>query len=394
MQVPEQIRHYLNSRLRDMIELLRQLVSAETPTLAPANQDKAFGYLKTALEEAGYQVTRVPGRKSGGMLLARPRVRTRSLPLQLLLGHTDTVWPTGTLDSMAFREDGNRVSGPGIFDMKAGLVQMVFALKALAHLDLTPPVTPIVFVNSDEETGSSDSESWIRRLAGRSNRVFVLEPALGREGRLKTIRRGVGQFKITLTGRAAHAGLEPEAGASAIVELSHVIQKLAALNSPRRGISVNVGLVRGGSRANVVASESYAAVDVRVLRRRDIPTIHQAVYDLRPETPGVELEIKGEVSRPPLEDTPRNRFLWEMARAAAADLGFELGESTAGGASDGNTTSLYTATLDGLGAVGGGAHAEHEFVFADRLTERAALLALLLLQPALPASILEQDSPP
>jgi len=394
MQVPEQIRHYLDSRLRDMVELLEQLVSAETPSLAPSSQNAAFQHLEKALEDASYRVNRIRGRKSGGILLARPRGRVRSQPLQLLLGHIDTVWPTGILSKIPFRESGNRVSGPGIFDMKAGLVQMAFALRALSHLDLTPSVTPVVFVNSDEETGSSDSESWIRRLASRCNRVFVLEPAHGKEGRLKTTRKGVGLFRITLTGRAAHAGLEPETGASAILELSYVIQKLDALNSPRQGISVNVGLVRGGSRPNVVAHESRAMVDVRVLRRRDIPAIQNAIRDLRPETPGVKLDIQGNVGRPPLENTPRNRFLWKRARAAGRDLGLELGESAAGGASDGNKTSRYTATLDGLGPVGGGAHAEHEFVFTDRLPERAALLALLLLQPPLPASVLEQDTPP
>ena len=276
--------------------------------------------------------------------------------------------------------------------MKAGLVQMVFALKALACLRLEPTVTPVVLINSDEEIGSGDSEKWIRRLSRGSNRVFVLEPSLGERGRLKTIRKGVGLFKITVKGRAAHAGLEPEAGASAILELSHVIQKLAALNSPRNGITVNVGLVQGGLRPNVVAPEGRATVDVRVLRLKDIETVQHAIHHLEPETPNVELQVEGRIDRAPLEKTPRNNFLWERAQMAAGELGFKLEEGIAGGASDGNITSLYTATLDGLGAVGGGAHAQHEFVYTDRLPERAALLALLLLDPPVPREVLKQDT--
>ena len=276
--------------------------------------------------------------------------------------------------------------------MKAGLIQVVFALKALACLQLEPAVTPVVLVSSDEEIGSGDSEKWIRRLSRRCNRVFVVEPPLGKKGRLKTIRKGVGLFKITVKGRAAHAGLEPEAGASAILELSYVIQKLAALNSPRNGITVNVGLIQGGLRPNVVAPEGRATVDVRVLRLKDIEFIQQAIHHLEPETAGVELQVEGRIDRAPLERTPRNSFLWERAQMAAAELGFELEQGTAGGASDGNITSQYTATLDGLGAVGGGAHAQHEFVYADRLPERAALLALLLLDPPVPEEVLRGEA--
>ena len=275
--------------------------------------------------------------------------------------------------------------------MKAGLIQAVFALKALACLQLEPAVTPVVLISSDEEIGSGDSEKWTRRLSRRSNRVFVLEPPLGKEGRLKTVRKGAGLFKVTVKGRAAHAGLEPEAGASAILELAYVIQKLAALNSPRNGITVNVGLIQGGLRPNVVAPEAHATVDVRVLRLQDIEFIQHAIQHLEPETAGVELQVAGRIDRAPLEKTPRNIFLWERAQMAAADLGFELKQGISGGASDGNITSLYTATLDGLGAVGDGAHAQHEFVYADRLPERAALLALLLLDPPVPEEVLKQD---
>ena len=391
MKTAKKIRHYLDNQQPEMVDLLKRLIRIETPSLDPASQAGAFRLLALALKDVGYRVREIPGRKSGGMLLARPREGKRSKPLQLLLGHTDTVWPTGTLLHMPVQENGSRISGPGAFDLKAGLIQVVFALKALASLQLEPAVTPVVLVNSDEEIGSGDSEKWIRRLSRRSNRVFVLEPPLGKRGRLKTIRKGVGLFQITAKGRAAHAGLEPEAGASAILELSYVIQKLAALNSPPNGISVNVGLIQGGLRPNVVAPQSRATVDVRVLRLKDIEFIQHAIHHLEPETAGVELQVEGRIDRAPLEKTPRNSFLWERAQMAAVELGFELEEGTAGGASDGNITSLYTATLDGLGAVGGGAHAQHEFVYTDRLPERAALLALLLLDPPVPEEVLKQD---
>ena len=183
-----------------MVDLLKRLIRVETPSLEPSSQAEAFGLLAAAFREIGFRVREIRGRKSGGMLLVRPHERKRSQPLQLLLGHTDTVWPTGTLLRMPVRGNGNRVSGPGAFDMKAGLVQIVFALKALASLQLEPTVTPVVLINSDEEIGSGDSEKWIRRLSRGSNRVFVLEPSLGERGRLKTIRKGAGLFKITVKG--------------------------------------------------------------------------------------------------------------------------------------------------------------------------------------------------
>ncbi len=392
MKRARRIRRYLDRQQPHMVDLLKRLILVETPSLEPTTQKGAFNLLAAALREIGYRVREIQGRKSGGMLLARPDPRNKSQPLQLLLGHTDTVWPTGTLLRMPMQEQGNRISGPGAFDMKAGLVQMVFALKALSCLQMQPSATPVVLITSDEEIGSGDSEKWIRRLSRGSNRVFVLEPPLGERGHLKTIRKGVGLFRITAKGRAAHSGLAPEAGASAILELSHVIQKLAALNSPRSGITVNVGLVRGGLRPNVVAPEACATVDVRVLRLQDIETVEHAIHHLEPETRNVELHVRGRISRAPLAKTPRNDFLWKRAQIAAGKLGLELEQATAGGASDGNITSQYTATLDGLGAVGDGAHAQHEFVYADRLPERTALLALLLLDPPVPREVLKSQN--
>jgi len=274
-----------------------------------------------------------------------------------------------------------RLTGPGVYDMKGGLVQGIFALRALRDLGLAPAVTPAFFIDSDEEIGSLESLPRLERAARHVRRVFVLEPSLGPEGKLKTRRKGSLRFTIKIQGRAAHSGLDPEKGASAILELSRVIQRLYELADPARGITVNVGVVAGGLRANVVAPEARAELDVRVLATEDALRLERTILDLAPLTPGTALEVIGGIDRPPLEATPGNRVLWEAARRRAEELGIPLAEGTAGGASDGSLTSRFVPTLDGLGAVGDGAHALHEHVLVDRMPERAALLALLLLEP-------------
>ncbi len=381
--VAPRVREHLAARRDEMVAFLMELVEAESPTLEPASQAAAQARLAERLGAAGYRVRRLPGRVSGGTLLARPAARTRGRPVQVLIGHCDTVWPRGTIREMPPHLANGRLYGPGSFDMKGGLVEIVFAIEALRALDLAPSVTPVVLVNSDEETGSRDSWSAIERLARIADRALVLEPALGPAGKLKTARKGNGQFLLRVFGRAAHAGLEPEKGASAILELSHLIQRLFALNDPDRGITVNVGTIDGGLRTNVVAPLSSASIDVRILHAEDAERIERAVLALEPTTPGTRLEIRGGIDRLPLERTPRNRRLWRLAQRAAYDLGLEIEEGISGGGSDGNITSLHCATLDGLGPVGDGAHAAHEHIVVDSLPERAALLAMLLLAPAL-----------
>ena len=277
--------------------------------------------------------------------------------------------------------EGNVIKGPGVFDMKGGLTQIVFALNAINELGLEMPLTPVVFMNSDEEIGSGTSRRYIRRLAQKVDRAFVLEPAMGPLGKLKTERKGVGRYTIKVRGKAAHAGLDPEAGASAILELSYVIQQLFALNDLKQGITVNVGTVDGGLRPNVIAPESEAVVDVRVRTQQDAERVHQAIMSIKPSTEGVALNIDGGVGRPAMEKTPRNESLWRLAKNLGEEIGLDLDAGHAGGGSDGNTTSQYTATLDGLGAVGDGAHAHHEFLYIDKMAERTALLALLLMSP-------------
>lgn len=370
--------------VRDMrgefVRFVHDLASLESPTDRPETQAAVQHVLGQALADLGFDVRILPGRSTGGHLYARPARRRRG-PAQMLVGHTDTVWPVGTLERMPVREVDGRLYGPGTLDMKGGLGQIVFALRALRELDLEPAVTPVVFVNSDEETGSPESKRYVARIARHVCRAFVLEPGLGREARLKTARKGIGRFDVTIRGRASHAGLDPEAGASAISELAKVIEALHALNDRERGTTVNVGVVAGGTRANVVAALASASVDARVRTMADARELERAVASIEPVTPGVTVEIEGGVIVPPLERTPRNRLLWEAAREAGRDLGLELTEGTAGGGSDGNTTSLYTATLDGLGCVGDGPHAAHEHIEIDRTVDRCALLARLLLIP-------------
>lgn len=380
--IATQLLSWMQEHQQEKVQCIERLSGIESPSDVPAAQQPVLRLLAAAFTDLGFRVRKIPGRTSGGHLFARPLRRDKDKPLQLLLGHCDTVWPIGSIDDMPVRIENGILYGPGVYDMKTGLVQMLFALRALQELGLEAPLTPIVFINSDEKIGSHESSRYIHRLARLANRSLVLEPSLGPAGRLKTARKGVGRFTITAKGKAAHAGLDPEAGASAILELSHVIQTLFALNDVEKGITINVGMIDGGLRANVVAPVSSAVTDVRVLTHADARTIEQAIHGISPITPGVSLEIEGRIGRPPMEKTPANRQFWNMAQNLARDLHIDLEQGTAGGGSDGNTTSLYNATLDGLGAVGDGAHARHEQVVLNKLPERGALLALLLLCPA------------
>lgn len=377
---------YLGDHHNDMVSALTQLVLTESPSTIPETQAAPMGQIWEFLDSINYDVTVNPGKQTGGYLTATPRWAANGVPRQMLIGHCDTVWPLGTLKQMPVDIGDNRMTGPGVYDMKAGIVQMLFALKALHDLDLMPAVAPLVFINSDEEIGSRESRSAIQQLAPAMDRVFVLEPALGTDGRLKTARKGVGRFDVVVTGKAAHAGLDPDKGVSAIWGMATVIQKLQALNDLERGISVNVGLVSGGLGSNVIAPESTASVDVRVPTAADAEALLAQIEAIEPDLPGTTATIRGGFGRPPLERTPANRQLWHAAQAAGRAIGVTLEEGMAGGGSDGNLTSPYTATLDGLGAVGDGAHASHEYIYLDKLVERGAILGGLLLAAPLGVS--------
>jgi glutamate carboxypeptidase len=383
--LPHALLAHLFARQEEMGALLRDLGHLESPSLDPATQEPVFARLAAELEASGMRSRRLPGRTSGGQLWAVRRERRRGFPAQLLLGHCDTVWSVGTLSAMPVEVRDGRLSGPGVYDMKGGLVQGIFALRALHDLGLTPEVEPAFFINSDEEIGSAESLPRVERLARRVRRVFVLEPSLGPEGDLKTRRKGSLRFTLRTFGKAAHSGLDPEKGASAIRELARVIDWLYTLADPERGVTVNVGVIAGGLRANVVAPEARAELDIRVLAAADAERIEREVLALTAVTPGTRIEVQGGIDRPPLEPTPGNQALFAAAQRRAEELGIALGEGTAGGASDGSLTSRITPTLDGLGAVGDGAHAAHEHVVLARMPERAALLALLLLEPLSPS---------
>ena len=367
---------WLRDRTPAMVELLERLALAESPSDDVASQEVAFAILDELLSGLGFETERIPGEERGDLLLGR---RPGSGPgRQLLLGHLDTVWPVGTVERMPVERRDGALYGPGVFDMKGGLVQMMFALSALGEHGIEPPCETVVLINSDEELSSPESREHILRLAAEADRVYVMEPSAGDAGDLKTARKGVGRFTVTVKGVASHAGLDPEAGHSAILEVSHQIQSLFALNDPANGVTVNVGTIDGGLRPNVIAPEVVAQVEARVVTAADAARVEDHIRGLEPVTEGVSLTVDGDFRRPPLERTPRNLVLWEQALEAASALGIEIGEALVGGASDGNLASTRTATLDGLGAVGDGAHADHEHVIVDRMPERSALLALLL----------------
>lgn len=375
---------YLNENRQLMVDFLSKLVLAESPSTSPEAQALPLTILWEALDELDFAVQVVPGRETGGYLQAAPKEnsgKNGSLPQQLLLGHCDTVWPLGTLKRMPLVVQDNVVRGPGVFDMKGGLTQMIFALRTLREVGVTPVYAPAVLINTDEEIGSRESRPVILQQAQQVERAFVLEPALGLPGKLKTARKGVGSFEIIAHGRAAHAGLDPGKGVSAVLALSYLVQDLHALNDPEKGISVNVGIIEGGLQANVIAPECRAVVDVRVPSKKDAQRLQETIFGLSLPMSDIRLEISGRFGRPPLEPTPENQALWRTAEELARELGTTLDQGMAGGGSDGNYTSLYTATLDGLGAVGDGAHADHEFIFVDKMVERTALLALLLMTP-------------
>jgi glutamate carboxypeptidase len=378
---PAALLAWLRAGEDEMARLLERLARAESPTSAPETHAAVLTVLGEELEDLGFLVRRVSSGPNVH-LYARPGRRTARAPRQLLVGHADTVWPLGTLGRMPVRIDDGRLYGPGVYDMKAGLVQLVYALRALRQLDIATPATPVVFVNTDEERGSLSSSRYLRLLAAGAERAFVLEPSWGPNGSLKTGRKGAGRFQLIVRGRAAHAGSGHDAGASAILELSRQVQRLFALNDPERGVTVNVGTIDGGLQPNVIAPEASAFIDVRALTQEDAVELERALRALQPIGEGVSLTVEGSFGRLPMQPTSRNLGLWELARKSADALGFALSQATAvGGASDGNTTSVYTATLDGLGPVGEGAHASHEHVVIASMPERAALLTLLLAAP-------------
>ena len=363
------------ARLEWLVETTTALARLESPTPDKAAVDRCGGEVAERLGALGAAVERLPSGTTGDHLRAAFGSGAGQI---LLLGHIDTVWPVGQIERMPIRRDGNRLYGPGVFDMKAGVAIGMLAASAVSGGQERLRRRVVLLLTADEERGSGSSRALVEAEARRSDAVCVLEPALP-GGALKTRRKGAGEFELAVRGVAAHAGLEPDKGASAISELAGQIGALDALADPARGVTVNVGVVAGGSRPNVVAEYARAAVDVRVPTAADARRVETALRQLRPRDRRTSLTLGGDFSRPPLERTAGVARLYGMACDVARALGRDLAEGAAGGGSDGNfTAALGVPTLDGLGAVGDGAHALHEHVEVDQMPWRAALVAGLL----------------
>ncbi len=369
----------LRPRLGAMTDALRALVEHESPSRDKPALDAMARSLAARLVAIGGTAEVVANPDGGDHVRARFFDDPAGGPAALVLGHFDTVWPAGTLAAMPFRVEGGRAHGPGAYDMKASLVLAEFALDALNRLGLRPARPVEVLLTSDEEIGSPTSRRLIEARAAESRFALVLEPPLP-DGSLKTARKGVGHFLVTIEGRPAHAGVEPEKGISAIGELAHQILYLHALTDLAAGITVNVGVVDGGTTANVVAARASARVDVRVRTHIQAEVIEAAIRQPTAYIAGARLRVEGGFNRPPMERTQAGADLFERARVVGRSLGLTLSEGTTGGGSDGNfTAAVGLPTLDGLGARGAGAHADHEHIELDSLPERAALLAALLM---------------
>jgi glutamate carboxypeptidase len=356
-----------------IIRTIREMVECESPSDDPAGIARFNDLLADSLQ--GQAVCRrsganlicgfkLPGRKQAGRIMA--------------LGHADTVWPLGTLRNMPFREAEGRLWGPGVLDMKAGLAFFIYAMRALRERDVPVEHKVMLQVNADEETGSKTSRALTEKNARLSRAVLVLEPGTGLTGKLKTARKGIGDYRIMVRGVASHAGVDFEKGASAVVELARQIERIAGFTDPARGITVNPGTITGGTRSNVIAEQAEAHVDIRVPRLRDAGPLDKKFRSLKPFDKRCSIELTGGLNRPPMERGQGVQALFALAREAGREIGVGIEESATGGGSDGNfTAALGVPTLDGLGAVGEGAHAAHESILTDRIADRVALLAKL-----------------
>ena len=356
---------------------LKALVEIESPSSNKAAVDHLADFLGARLEHYGGHAQLHLANEFGNHVQADFPGVSNSKPV-LLIGHIDTVWELGTLQSMPFRIADGRVWGPGVLDMKAGIAIAVHAMAMLRESGIPHPPVRMLFV-SDEEVGSHSSRAITEKLALESQAVLVLEPGQGLGGALKTSRKGVGVYELKVTGVAAHAGVEPGQGASAIHELAHQIEIVAGFTDAARGLTANAGVIRGGTRSNVIAAEAWAEVDVRVTTKADGQWIHSKMHGLKARDSRCKVEVIGGINRPPMERSEKGVALYRKAADVAKALGFNVDEQSTGGGSDGNfTAALGVPTLDGLGAVGEGAHAVHESILTAQIAPRTALLAGLI----------------
>ena len=360
-----------------MVALIRRMVEQESPSFDKAAVDAMGRWLGDELRRMGAGVRVHRSEKFGDHLQAD--FPARSGEPVLLLGHFDTVWNLGTLKTMPWREEKGRLWGPGVLDMKTGIAQMMFAIEALRAVRGGLPRPVRLLLVTDEEVGSESSRPVTEALARQCATVFVLEPSFGLKGALKTARKGVGDYTVKVTGKASHAGLDFEKGHSAVLELARQIVKISTFTELKRGLTVNPGVIRGGTRTNVVPAAAEAEVDIRIARMADAARLEKKFRALKSFNRNCRLEITGGLNRPPLERTPAIAALFARAREIGKELGLNLSEAMVGGGSDGNfTAALGIPTLDGLGAVGEGAHAVHESVLIEQLVPRTAVLARLL----------------
>jgi len=370
---------YAQSKQSSIIALIREFVECESPSDDRASVDRFVHLLVSKLDNFTKVRTPAGGRFGHHLNCEFSFGRKPREGDLLVLGHSDTVWPLGTLAHMPFRRKDGRLWGPGVLDMKSGIAFFLFAIQMLRDLDVPVPRRVVLQVNSDEEVGSETSRPLTEEAARRSAVVLVLEPGTGLTGKIKTARKGVGDYTVTVKGRASHAGVDFQNGASAIVELARQIERIAGFTNLDKGITVNPGVIAGGTRTNVVAAEARAEVDIRVARMKGAPGLDKKFHSLRPFDKRCTIQVEGGVNRPPMERTPGIRKLFQTAQGWAKELGVDLEESSTGGGSDGNfTAALGVPTLDGLGGVGEGAHAVNESILVDRIADRTALLAMLL----------------
>jgi len=355
-----------------LVERLRALVEVESPSEDKTGVDRAAALVADWAAALGAKAKRHKQKNFGDVLELRFSGASRGHSRVMLLAHLDTVWPMGTLAKMPWREAGGKIYGPGILDMKAGVVMAIEAIAALQQLGMMRPVT--LLLNSDEEVGSTVSRPITETLARECAAVFVLEPAQGLA--YKTARKGVGHFDLRVEGIAAHSGVDFERGHSAVLEMARLVEKISGFTDLRRGITVNAGVIAGGTRSNVVAAECTAEVDARIVKFADAARVEKLFRSLKVTDKACRLTVSGGINRPPMERKPGTVALFRKAQALAAEMGFVLDEAATGGGSDGNfTAALGIPTLDGMGAVGAGAHAAHEHVVKKHLLERIALLA-------------------
>jgi|SRR5947207_1273255 len=369
----------IGQREPEMVLLVQKFVEIESPTHSKKAVDSLGHALAEEFARMGAQITFHRQLRFGNHLQASFKASDDGRPAILLLGHMDTVWDLGTLRSMPSRVADGRVWGPGVLDMKAGIVQMIFALRALRDTHGHLPGNVDVLIVTDEEVGSGSSRPVTESLARKSDVVFVLEPSQGLAGALKTARKGVGDYTVKVSGKASHAGVDFRAGASAITELAYQIGVIEKFTNLKRGLTVNPGVISGGTRGNVVAAAAEVEVDVRIQTLADGTLVEKKFRSLKPHNRRCTLEVSGGINRPPLERSPQIAAWFGVARKLAQEMGWKLQEASTGGGSDGNfTAALGIPTLDGLGGVGEGPHAANESVLIHELPRRSALLAGLI----------------